>query len=122
VFREQYFVVVVVFLFCFVFFKTGFLCSHACSGTHSVDQAGLKLRNLPASASHVLRLKVSTTAAWPEDSILTPGVPWVSAIGVVLQIHHSGVTNPKPCIPRILTKFWIYDFPPVTNGSFFDEG
>ena len=27
------------------------------NGTHSVDQAGLKLRNLPASASQVLGLK-----------------------------------------------------------------
>ncbi|KRX29890.1 hypothetical protein T09_11165 [Trichinella sp. T9] len=27
------------------------LCSPGCPGTHSVDQAGLKLRNLPASAS-----------------------------------------------------------------------
>jgi hypothetical protein len=34
------------------------LCSPGCPGTHSVDQAGLKLRNLPASASQVLGLKV----------------------------------------------------------------
>jgi hypothetical protein len=27
------------------------LCSPGCPGTHSVDQAGLELRNLPASAS-----------------------------------------------------------------------
>jgi hypothetical protein len=33
------------------------LCSPGCPGTHSVDQAGLKLRNLPASASQVLGLK-----------------------------------------------------------------
>jgi hypothetical protein len=32
-------------------------------GTHSVDQAGLKLRNPPASASHVLGLKVCATTA-----------------------------------------------------------
>ena len=30
--------------FCFVFFKTGFLCSPGCSGTCSVDQAGLELK------------------------------------------------------------------------------
>jgi hypothetical protein len=30
------------------------LCSPGCPGTHSVDQAGLELRNLPASASQVL--------------------------------------------------------------------
>jgi hypothetical protein len=38
------------FVCLFVFFKTGFLCSPGCPGTHSVDQADLELRNLPASA------------------------------------------------------------------------
>jgi hypothetical protein len=33
------------------------LCSPGCPGTHSVGQAGLELRNLPASASQVLGLK-----------------------------------------------------------------
>jgi hypothetical protein len=37
------------------------LCSPDCPGTHSVDQAGLELRNPPASASQVLRLKVCAT-------------------------------------------------------------
>jgi hypothetical protein len=32
-------------------------------GTHSVDQAGLELRNPPASASQLLGLKVCTTTA-----------------------------------------------------------
>jgi hypothetical protein len=39
------------------------LCSPGCPGTHSVDQAGLKLRNLPASASRVLGLKECDTTA-----------------------------------------------------------
>jgi hypothetical protein len=52
-------VVFEVFLFLFVFlglFVFGFfrdsvsLCSPGCPGTHSVDQAGLELRNPPASA------------------------------------------------------------------------
>jgi hypothetical protein len=43
---------------------TGFLCSPNCPGTHSVDQADLKLRGLPASASQVLGLKVCSTATW----------------------------------------------------------
>jgi hypothetical protein len=34
------------------------LCNPGCPGTHSVDQARLELRNLPASASQVLGLKV----------------------------------------------------------------
>jgi hypothetical protein len=35
--------------------------SPGCPGTHSVDQAGLKLRNLPASAFQVLGLKACAT-------------------------------------------------------------
>jgi hypothetical protein len=42
------------------FFETG-LCSPVCPGTHSVDQADLELRNLPASASQVLGLKACAT-------------------------------------------------------------
>ena len=38
------------------------LCNPGCPGTHSVDQAGFKLRNLPASAHQVLVLKVSATS------------------------------------------------------------
>jgi hypothetical protein len=36
------------------------LCSPGCPGSHSTDQAGLELRNLPASAS-VLGLKACAT-------------------------------------------------------------
>jgi hypothetical protein len=55
----------------FFFFGGGFfflvfrdrvsLCSPGCPGTHFVDQAGLQLRNPPASASQVLGLKVCAT-------------------------------------------------------------
>jgi hypothetical protein len=51
----------------FFFFKDRIsLCSPGCPGTHSVDQAGLKLRNPPASASasQVLGLKACSTTAW----------------------------------------------------------
>jgi hypothetical protein len=55
-------VVVVGFLFLFCFFpRQGSLYSSGCPGTHFVDQAGLELRNPPASASQVLGLKVCTT-------------------------------------------------------------
>jgi hypothetical protein len=37
------------------------LYSPGCPGTHFVDQAGLKLRNPPASASQVLGLKACAT-------------------------------------------------------------
>jgi hypothetical protein len=49
---------VCLFLF---FFETGFLC---------VDQAGLELRNLPASASGMLGLKVWATTPSFQPSIL----------------------------------------------------
>jgi hypothetical protein len=59
------------FLF-FVFFFLVFqnrvsLCSPGCPGTHFVNQAGLELRNPPASASQVLGLKACAT---------TPGKPF----------------------------------------------
>jgi hypothetical protein len=37
------------------------LCSPGCPGTHFIDQAGLELRNPPASASGVLGLKACAT-------------------------------------------------------------
>jgi hypothetical protein len=47
-------------LFFFFFFETG---SPDCPGTHSIDQAGLKLRNLPVFASQVLGLKACAITA-----------------------------------------------------------
>jgi hypothetical protein len=56
--------------FFFFFFLTLFfprdrvsLYISGCPGTHFVDQAGLELRNPPASASQVLGLKACTTTA-----------------------------------------------------------
>ena len=43
----------------FFVYETGFLCVKAMA----VDQAGLKLSDLPASASHVLGLKNCATTA-----------------------------------------------------------
>jgi hypothetical protein len=52
------------FFFFFWFFGDRVsLSSPRCPGTHSVDQAGFKLRNPPASASQVLGLKACTTTA-----------------------------------------------------------
>jgi hypothetical protein len=55
---------VCLFLFCFVlFFRDRVsLCSPGCPGTHFVDQAGLELRNPPASASQVLGLKACASS------------------------------------------------------------
>jgi hypothetical protein len=50
-------------LFLFLFRDRVSLCSPGCSGTYFVDQAGLELRNLPASASQVLgSMGCATTA------------------------------------------------------------
>jgi hypothetical protein len=65
-------VIFVVVVFCFCFYLGFFvcfgdrvsLCVPGCPGTHFVDQAGLELRNPPASASQVLGLKVCATTAW----------------------------------------------------------
>jgi hypothetical protein len=60
----------VVFLFCFVFVLVSVfwdrvsLYSPGCPGTHFVDQAGLELRNLPASAFWVQGLKACATTVW----------------------------------------------------------
>jgi len=48
------------FVCLFVFPDRVSLCSLGCPGTHSVDQAGLQFRNLPASASEVLGLMACT--------------------------------------------------------------
>ena len=50
-------------LFVCLFWDRVSLYSLGCPGTHFVDQADLKLRNLPASASRVLGLKVCATTA-----------------------------------------------------------
>jgi hypothetical protein len=47
------------------------LCSPGSPGTHFVDQAGLELSNLPASASQVLGLRACTTTAQSTSDILT---------------------------------------------------
>jgi hypothetical protein len=47
----------------FVFRDRVSLYSLGCPGTHFVDQAGLKLRNPPVSASQVLGLKACATTA-----------------------------------------------------------
>jgi hypothetical protein len=50
------------FVCLFLFFRDRVsLYSPGCPGTHFVDQAGLELRNLPASASQVLGLKACAT-------------------------------------------------------------
>jgi hypothetical protein len=65
-----YEIILLLLVFVFIWFGLGLvfpdrisLCSPGCLASHSVDQAGLELRNLPASASQVLGLKACTTTA-----------------------------------------------------------
>jgi hypothetical protein len=57
-----------------------FFFSAGCPGTHFVDQAGLELRNPPASASRVLGLKASATT--PDFYPLSWESLWVKRINV----------------------------------------
>jgi hypothetical protein len=53
--KPSFFLCFFVCLFVCLLFDTEFpLCSLGCPGIHFVNQAGLELRNLPASASQVL--------------------------------------------------------------------
>jgi hypothetical protein len=56
------------FFFFLVFRNRVSLYSLGCPGTHSVDQAGLELRNAPASVSRVLGVKAcATTPSYISD-------------------------------------------------------
>ena len=55
----------IIFFFFLVFQDRVFLCIPGCPGTHFVEQAGLELRNPPASASQVLGSKAGATIARP---------------------------------------------------------
>jgi hypothetical protein len=57
------------FVCLFVFQDRVSLYSSGCPGTHSVDQAGPELGNLPASAFRVLELKAcATIPGWLRNS------------------------------------------------------
>jgi hypothetical protein len=60
----DFFFILFIYLFIYLFLvfqDRVSLYSPDCPGTHSVDQVGLELRNLPASASQVLELKACAT-------------------------------------------------------------
>jgi hypothetical protein len=61
--EEKYILTTGLFVCLFVFLRQVSLCSPGCPGTHFVEQAGLKLRVPPASASQVLGLKACATMA-----------------------------------------------------------
>ena len=76
-----------VFVFVFLVFRDRvFLYSPGCPGTYSVDQASLKLKNPPASASQVLELK-----AW--------------AITTARQTHLLNMSSSPNSVPLLSTSF-----------------
>ncbi|GAB1295973.1 Predicted gene 12169 [Apodemus speciosus] len=87
------------------------LCSPGCLGTHSVDQAGLELRNPPASASQVLGLKVCATTtrlrqeaipAWKPQKNLTKGFyVGLSIAALLLTLLVSTVVITSFPVPKI---------------------
>jgi hypothetical protein len=83
-------------LFCllFLFFRDRVsLYNSGCPGTHFVDQAGLELRNQPASASRVLGLKACATM--PNFTLLTlsPGLNLPFNLLFSLQVHPWGLLH-----------------------------
>jgi hypothetical protein len=76
------------FSFWFFFRDRVSLYSPGCPGAHFVDQAGLELRNPPASASRVLGLKVCATIARPRAGFSNWRMTPPSGIGEVLEVGH----------------------------------
>jgi hypothetical protein len=73
------------------------LCSPGCPGTHSADQAGLELRNPPASASQVLGIKacenILGNSTWQEnrrkEELALIGCDYFCVSSVCPSIHPS---------------------------------
>jgi hypothetical protein len=86
-------------LFCFVLFFPDrvSLYSLGCPGTHSVDQAGLKLRNSPASASQVLGLKACTTTPGWKEPFMTLRVSYLRNSSPAAPMNHHNATQLSWC-------------------------
>jgi hypothetical protein len=118
------------FIYLFIYFAFRdrvFLCSAGCPGTHFVDQAGLELRNLPASASQVLGLKVCTTTSAQRCFLLytsricksaqsyllfsverEPGLcgHWVTSPAQLDSVVISVPSDPRPVVSVIWLNLW----------------
>jgi hypothetical protein len=86
----------VLFYFGLVFPDRVSLCSPGCPGTHFVDQAGLKLRNPPASASRVLGLKACAT---------TPGFPWSFHL---VHFYQNILSTKEDFLPNSSFIYFVY--------------
>jgi hypothetical protein len=75
------------------------------SGTHSADQAGLELRNPPASASQVLGLKASTTTAWLFFFLFVVRLGFTTLLRLTLNNSQCSpqriqICSPPPSLPQ----------------------
>jgi hypothetical protein len=94
-----------IFLFCF--WGRVSLCSPGYPGTHFVDQAGLELRNPPASASQVLGSKACTTTPSLLHTLISwhmrsnPQLAFLEGRGLfLLRLIHRRLSLPKCCRSR----------------------
>jgi hypothetical protein len=79
------------------------LCSPGCPRTHSVDQVGLELRNLPVSDSQVLGLKACTTTTQLLHPHLKDGWGWRDGSVVKSTDCSSRVLSSIPSNHRVVT-------------------
>jgi hypothetical protein len=82
------------------------LCIPGCPGARFVDQAGLELRNLPASASRVLGLKVCATMPGCSYHFESPLLHWDSSSGTAS--HHALTETERECLHCVLNGTLLY--------------
>jgi hypothetical protein len=92
--------------FVFVFQDRVSLYSPGCPGTHFVDQAGLELRNPPASASRVLGLKVCATT--PGDIVFSHELFASHMILHIVSLAKVQVKITKNCNNESNHPNWIF--------------
>jgi hypothetical protein len=85
------------------------LCSPGCPGTHFVDQAGLELRNLPASASRVLGLKGSPHPAFKCQFLMVLKQEYFNFL-------LTAITNPKTAVADGVFGSWSWASPNCLVG------
>ena len=119
------FVLVVVF----VFQDRVSLCSPGCPGTHFVDQAGLELRNPPASASRVLGLKACATMPgsrilflnWEFYRVLRSSFwAWMSVVPDLAYITENKIGLEYMLTPRVIP-LGIMSVYVLTDTRFFSS-
>ena len=100
------------------------LCSPDCPGAHIVDQAGLELRNLPASASLVLGSKVCTTTPSPQVTFLKYtfdfNLPVKHHAGTIQTLSNLSSNLARemfmPTFPSQKLRPWVYEKMGVPSG------